>query len=98
MITASGSPISCPGLIHLRLIVCSPSNGSKSEKLLIDGSLIIAILISALISEEYFEWLDGPIKRVAAKDCPVPYNWYLEEEVLPQTEDISVAIKELLEY
>jgi len=54
--------------------------------------------ISALITEKYFEWLDGPVKRVAAKDCPVPYNWYLEEEVLPQTEDISIAIKELLEY
>ncbi len=54
--------------------------------------------ISALISDKYFEWLDGPVRRVAAKDCPVPYNWYLEEEILPQTKDIAETIKELLEY
>ncbi len=54
--------------------------------------------ISALISDKYFEWLDGPVKRVAAKDCPVPYNWYLEEEILPQTKDIAKSLKELLEY
>ena len=42
--------------------------------------------------------LDGPIKRVAAKDVPVPFNWYLEEKVLPQTSDIVSAITELMEY
>ena len=54
--------------------------------------------ISALIMENYFEWLDGPVRRVAAKDCPVPYNWNLEEEILPQTKDIAEPLKELLEY
>ena len=54
--------------------------------------------ISALIADRYFEWLDGPVKRVAAKDCPVPYNWYLEEKILPQTEDIVESLKDLLEY
>ena len=54
--------------------------------------------ISALISDKYFEWLDGPVRRVAAHDCPVPYNWYLEEEILPQTDDIIKSLKELLEY
>lgn len=54
--------------------------------------------ISAIIANEYFELLDGPIKRVAAKDSPVPYNWFLEEKILPQTADIVVALTELLEY
>ena len=54
--------------------------------------------IAAIISQEYFEMLDGPIKRVAAKDVPVPFNWYLEEKVLPQTSDIVSAITELMEY
>ena len=54
--------------------------------------------ISAIIASEYFELLDGPIKRVAAKDSPVPYNWFLEEKILPQTADIVVALTELLEY
>ena len=54
--------------------------------------------ISAIIANEYFELLDGPIKRVAAQDSPVPYNWYLEKQILPQTSDIVVALTELLEY
>jgi 2-oxoisovalerate dehydrogenase E1 component len=54
--------------------------------------------ISAIISDQYFELLDGPVKRVAAKDCPIPYNWFLEEEILPQTTDIITALTELLEY
>ena len=54
--------------------------------------------ISAMISEQFFEYLDGPIKRVAAKDSPIPFNWVIEERILPQTKDISNAIEELLEY
>ena len=54
--------------------------------------------ISAIIADEYFELLDGPIKRVAAQDSPVPYNWYLEKQILPQTSDIVAALTELLEY
>ena len=54
--------------------------------------------ISALIADQFFEFLDGPVRRVAAKDSPVPFNWFLEEKILPQTEDVSIAIQELLEY
>ena len=54
--------------------------------------------IAAKISDDFFELLDGPISRVAAKDSPVPFNWFLEEKILPQTEDIAESIKELMEY
>ena len=54
--------------------------------------------ISAKVSDELFEDLDGPIKRVAAKDCHVPYSDNLEPEILPQTEEIVEAIKDLMEY
>ena len=54
--------------------------------------------ISALIVDKFFNLLDGPVRRVASKDCPVPYKWFLEEQVLPQTADVSEAIMELLEY
>ena len=54
--------------------------------------------ISALIGEKYFEYLDGPVKRIASEDSPVPFNWFLENKVLPQTEDIALGIKDLLEY
>ncbi len=54
--------------------------------------------IAAIIAQDFFEYLDGPIKRVAAKDSPVPFNWYLEEKILPQTADIVHALNQLLEY
>ncbi len=54
--------------------------------------------IAAKISDDFFELLDGPISRVAAKDSPVPFNWFLEEKILPQIEDIAESIKELMEY
>jgi len=54
--------------------------------------------ISALISEHCFEYLDGPVKRVAAKDCHIPYNLHLEREILPQIENITEVLTELLEY
>ena len=54
--------------------------------------------ICSVISDKYFELLDGPVRRIASKDSPVPYNWFLEENVLIQTEDIVGAINDLLEY
>ena len=54
--------------------------------------------ICSVISDKYFELLDGPVRRIASKDSPIPYNWFLEENVLIQTEDIASAINDLLEY
>lgn len=54
--------------------------------------------ICSVVSDKYFELLDGPVRRVASKDSPVPYNWFLEEIVLIQTADIASAINSLLEY
>lgn len=54
--------------------------------------------VAAIISESFFEYLDGPVLRVAAKDSPVPFNWDLEDEVLPQTEDIYEKAAKLLGY
>ena len=54
--------------------------------------------ISAHIAENYFDYLDAPIMRVASSDSHIPYNWHLEEKILVQTEDIQKALKELLEY
>jgi len=54
--------------------------------------------IAAIIADKFFELLDGPIRRVAAKDSPVPFNWHIEEIILPQTEDVANAISEILEY
>ena len=54
--------------------------------------------ICSIVSDRFFDLLDGPVRRVASKDSPIPYNWYLEEKVLIQTADIANAINSLLEY
>jgi len=54
--------------------------------------------ISAQIAEFAFEHLDGPVKRIAAKDIPIGFSPVLEKATLPQTEDVFKAIKEILEY
>jgi len=54
--------------------------------------------IAARIGEELFEYLDAPVKRVAALDCPVAYCPDLEERILPQSSDVLAAIKTLAAY
>ena len=54
--------------------------------------------IAARISDELFDDLDAPVKRVAAMDCPVAYYPDLEEEILPQTSDVLAAIRTLAAY
>jgi 2-oxoisovalerate dehydrogenase E1 component len=54
--------------------------------------------IASQIAEFAFEYLDAPIRRLAAADTPIPFNSSLEEEMLPQTDTILTAIKKLSEY
>jgi 2-oxoisovalerate dehydrogenase E1 component beta subunit len=54
--------------------------------------------IAATIAEEAFEDLDGPVKRIAAPDAPVPFSPPLEKAFIPQVEDVVAGIKELAEY
>ncbi len=51
--------------------------------------------IAARIAEEAFTWLDAPIMRIGAKNCPVPYCKKLEDEVLPQKKDIENGLRRL---
>lgn len=54
--------------------------------------------IASRIADELFEWLDGPVKRVAAKDSFVAYHPDLEDVILPQIEDVAEAIEWLAKY
>ncbi len=54
--------------------------------------------IAARIADELFESLDGPVRRVAALDTFVAYNPDLEDEILPQPDDIVSAILNLARY
>jgi 2-oxoisovalerate dehydrogenase E1 component len=54
--------------------------------------------IAATIADEAFEFLDGPPRRVGATFTPVGFNRILEKAILPDTEKILEAIKQIIEY
>ncbi|QQS31571.1 MAG: dehydrogenase E1 component subunit alpha/beta [Acidobacteriota bacterium] len=54
--------------------------------------------IAARISNELFEYLDAPVRRVGATDTFVAYAPQVEDFILPQSEDVEVAVQELMKY
>ncbi|UCE02359.1 MAG: alpha-ketoacid dehydrogenase subunit beta [Candidatus Latescibacterota bacterium] len=54
--------------------------------------------IAARIADSGFEHLDGPVRRVASRDCAVPFSAPLEDAFMPQVEDIQRACGELVAY
>jgi 2-oxoisovalerate dehydrogenase E1 component len=54
--------------------------------------------IAARIADELFEHLDGPVRRVAAMDTFVSYCPDLEDEILPQVDDIVEGVSDLARY
>lgn len=54
--------------------------------------------IAARVNEECFETLDAPIMRVTAKDSHIAYCPQLEDDLLPQIEDVANALRTLVRY
>ena len=54
--------------------------------------------VAALITEQAFEDLDAPVRRLTAPDVPIPFSPPLEQAALPQLEDMKEACRELLAY
>jgi 2-oxoisovalerate dehydrogenase E1 component len=52
--------------------------------------------VAAMVVEKGFDYLDAPIKRVGARDVPMPYNDTLETEVIPSTQRIADAIRGIM--
>jgi pyruvate dehydrogenase E1 component beta subunit len=52
--------------------------------------------ISSRIYEQAFDYVDAPVRRVAQKEVPLPYNRALEQSALPQVADVIAAVKEVL--
>lgn len=73
----------------------------KTGKLIIlqEDSLFggIASDISALVMENCFEYLDGPIKRVGSLETPIPFNTKLEEQYMAKSRFETVLL-DLIRY
>ncbi len=54
--------------------------------------------VAALVAEEAFESLDGPVVRLASKDAPVPHSPVLEAAFQPSVDEIAGAIHRLAAY
>jgi 2-oxoisovalerate dehydrogenase E1 component beta subunit len=54
--------------------------------------------VAALISDQAFEWLDGPVKRLGALDTPVPFSPPLEDAYRPDAAKIAQAARDLAAY
>ncbi len=54
--------------------------------------------VAALIADEAFEWLDAPVKRLGSTFTPVGFNRILEAAILPNTEKVMAAAREVLKY
>lgn len=52
--------------------------------------------ISAIVAEDIFNYLKGPIVRVTAPDTTIPFSPILEDEYIPSTEKIVSAVKKLV--
>jgi len=58
----------------------------------------IAGEVAAIINEEAFDSLDGPIVRLTALDTPVPFSPPQEEFFLPQVSDVVREVRKLASY
>lgn len=54
--------------------------------------------IAATISEEAFEWLDGPVVRLGGADVPIPFSPPLEDAYRPSADKIEAAARKLVAY
>jgi pyruvate dehydrogenase E1 component beta subunit len=52
-------------------------------------------LAAVIAGSEAFDYLDAPIRRLAGRDVPIPYNRTLERAAVPQVEDIVAAARAL---
>ena len=76
------------------------SSLSRTHKLVIlDESTYsggVGATISAIISEEMFDELDAPVKRLCMDDAPVPYASSMEKAVVKRGADLEIAVAEIV--
>ena len=52
--------------------------------------------VAAQVQEEAFDYLDGPVARVAGEEVPVPYSRALEPLVIPDARKVAAAVRQLM--
>jgi pyruvate/2-oxoglutarate/acetoin dehydrogenase E1 component len=60
------------------------------------GYALGAAITGMRIIEAAFDYLDSPVKRIAAHDVPVPFSPPLEDFVVPTEEKIAAEIKKIV--
>lgn len=53
-------------------------------------------VMAVVSSSEAFDYLDAPMRRLAGKDVPIPYNRFLEAAAVPQEADIEAEIRAII--
>jgi 2-oxoisovalerate dehydrogenase E1 component beta subunit len=75
---------------------------TKTSKVMVlheaNRTMGIGAEIAAFIAEELLLKLDGPIVRVAAEDCHLPYNAPEEEAIIPNTGQVVEAARKLAAF
>ena len=56
----------------------------------------IGATISAIVSEEMFDLLDAPVKRLSMDDAPVPYSLAMEAAVVKRDTDLVQGVADLV--
>jgi 2-oxoisovalerate dehydrogenase E1 component beta subunit len=54
--------------------------------------------VAALLAQDAFAWLDGPVTRLCCPDTPVPFSPTLEEAYLPNVDKLVAKVRELASY
>jgi pyruvate/2-oxoglutarate/acetoin dehydrogenase E1 component len=52
--------------------------------------------LASVIADGAFYWLDAPVKRMGARDVPIPFSPALEDVTVPTPETVAAMARELL--
>lgn len=82
-----------------RATICASVRKTTRAVVLEDDWLTYGIgaEIAATIAEGAFDYLDAPVRRVAAAEIPLPYAKPLESAALPDAADLTRVIREVLD-
>lgn len=58
--------------------------------------MVLAPKLLRIAEHEVFDYLEAPIRRLAGREMPIPYNRTLEYHTVPQVEDIVAEAKKLV--